>query len=90
MASPCIRVIELGQFSVADTNLGQANLSLQAEQAVLRLEMMGNCSLHPAYLSVMEPWSMYESCREHGPHPKIALEERFESIREWFHKQPHH
>jgi hypothetical protein len=47
VASPGIWVIALGQFAVLDTHLDETDLSWQVEQAVLRLELAWDCSLHP-------------------------------------------
>jgi hypothetical protein len=86
MASPCIRVIALRQFAVLGAHLGEADLSLQVEQAVFRLEMAWDGSLYPhPILSVKGRRAGQEGCGEHRPHLKVALDERFERIRQRFH-----
>jgi len=86
VASPSIWMVALGQFAVLDAHLSETDLSLQVEQAVLRLEMAWDCSLHPPLvLSVMELRVGQEAGGEHGPQPNVALDECFKRSKHRFH-----
>ena len=90
MASPCIWVIEFSQFAVLCSHLSETYLSLQLEQAVFRLEMEWDCSLHRhRVVSVKERWTCQEDLSEQVPRIEVVLDELRKRSMISFHKQLH-